>query len=192
MPSCCKFLPSVLNSSSHCGDLSYGKFHLWPWQYLRQAPVFLKPFQTYWFWHDEDITGSILQRVFVWRKTFLGCCKAEKASMGHSCVWSSSLSSPGRCSDILRCLQRAGLWFWELNKKARGSRSLLFFCMGKPKCPLSVLQQFVPGQITGNHGWEWTIVEESTLQSRGENYAVTPASAAVLQLLVLLESGFSY
>lgn len=38
-PSPCKFLPPVLISSSHCGDLSYGNFILCPCQYLRQATV---------------------------------------------------------------------------------------------------------------------------------------------------------
>lgn len=60
-----------------------------------------------WFHGDGDSKGRILWRVFVWKESFLSCCKSKKANVGILIVQSSSLSSLGRCSEISRCLQRA-------------------------------------------------------------------------------------
>lgn len=95
-----KFLSSVLNWSSHCGDLSYGKFHLWPWQCLKQAPVLLKPFKCAGFGMMRILQGAF--------------CKECLCGRQPSLVVAESQYGPLECMEQHSVLSKEGQWHTEV------------------------------------------------------------------------------
>lgn len=108
--------------------------------------------------------------------------KAEKANMGILGIQSSSLSSPARCREILRCLQRA-------EQDCKGEERPLVFLQGEsqtlPFCSAAIYPWSNHGKLTPwlEDGLAW---KEAYVRTGGELFADIPASFAVLKLVVLL------
>lgn len=98
--------------------------------------------------------------------------KAEKANMGILGIQSSSLSSPPRCREILRCLQTA-------EQDCKWEERPLVFLQGQsqniPFCSAAVDPWSNHGNLTPwlEDGLAW---KEAHVRTGGELYAGIPAS----------------